>query len=103
MLFYFLTTIVFIAELIIAFAIVLNLLKFDKTLMKYNFFLDETKPLIKDMVQTTRKLSEECLKLAPKFVEKIKLFALNMLKKQLTSLVGGITFWLVKKEVEKHV
>lgn len=103
MLFYFLISIVFIAELIITLAIVSGLKKFDKQLVKYNIFIDDIKPLIKDIAETIRKLSERYLELAPKLVEKIKIFALNILKDQIKSLVGALTFWLVKKEVERHV
>ena len=103
MLFYFLISIVFIAELIITIAIVIGLIKFDKQLIGYNAFLDETKPLLKDILETARKLSEEYLKLVPKIVEKINIFLLNILKDQIKTAVGALTFWLVKKEVEKHV
>ena len=103
MLFYFLISIVFIAELIITLAIVLHLIRLDKEINKYNLFIEEVKPLIKEMLHTTRQLSEEFLKLVPKFVDKVKLFALNFVKDQLKSFVGAIVFWLVKTEVEKHV
>lgn len=103
MLFYFLTIIVFIAEIIIALAIVFHLIKFDKVLNKYNVFLVETKPLIKDMAQTVRKISERYLEMMPKIVDKLKLFVTNIIKDQLKGLVGALTFWLVKKEVEKHI
>ena len=103
MLFYFLISIVFVAEIIIALAIILGLFKFDKKLVEYNNFVDEIKPLVKDIMETTRKLSEEFSKLAPKIADKIKSFALNFVKDQLKSLVGALTFWLVKVEVEKHV
>ena len=103
MLFYFLISIVFIAELIITFAIILHLIKLDKVINKYNLFIEDARPLIKEMLQTTRQISEEYLKLTPKIVVKIKLFALNFVKDQLKSLVGALVFWLVKTEVEKHV
>ena len=103
MLFYFLTIIVFIAEIIIATAIVFYLIKFDKVINKYNVFIVETKPLIKDMAQTIRELSERYLEMMPKIVDKLKLLVANIIKDQLKGFVGTLTFWLVKKEVEKHV
>jgi len=103
MLFYFLISVVFVAELIITFALVSHLIKLDKEVNKYNVFIEEAKPLIKEMLQTTRQLSEEFLKLTPKIVDKIKLFALNLAKDQLKTLVGGLVFWLVKTEIERHV
>ena len=103
MIFYFLISIVFIAELIITFTIVLHLIKLDKEVNKYNALITDVTPLIKDMLQTTRQLSEEFLKLTPKVADKIKLFALNFAKDQLKNLIGTLIFWLVKTEVEKHV
>ena len=103
MLFYFLISIVFIAELIITFTIVLHFMKLDKMINKYNTLVTDVKPLIKDMFVTTRQLSEEFLKLTPKVTDKIKLFVLNFAKDQLKNLVGTLIFWLVKTEVEKHV
>ena len=79
------------------------MIKLDKVINRYNVFIEEAKPLIKEMLQTTRQLSEEFLKLTPKIVEKIKLFAMNFAKDQLKNLVGTMIFWLVKTEVEKHV
>ena len=103
MLFYFLISIVFIAELIITFAIIFNIAKIDKMLVEYNKFVDEVKPLVKDIMETMRKLSEEFSKLAPKLVDMIKNAAFDIVRGQLKSLIGALTFWLVKKEVEKHV
>ena len=102
MLFYFLISIVFIAEIIITFAIIFHIVKLDKKLIEYNEFVDEVKPLVKDIMETSRKLSEEFSKLAPKITEKIKIFVLNMIKDQIKGLVGTLIFWLVKIEVEKH-
>ena len=103
MLFYFLISIVFIAELIITFTIVLHFMKLDKMINKYNTLVTDVKPHIKDMFVTTRQLSEEFLKLTPKVADKIKFFAMNFAKDQLKNLVGTLIFWLVKTEIEKHV
>ena len=103
MLFYFLTSIVFIAEIIITVALVLHLLKLDKSFIEYNNFLKETKSDIKDIMLETKKFSEQLIKLAPVFVDKIKSIISNVLMSQIKSILGGLTFWLVKKEVEKHV
>ena len=103
MLFYFLIFIVFISEIIIMSAIMIYLLKLDKKLNIYNQFIDEVKPLLKDMMRTVRELSEEFVKFAPKVVEKIKFLVFDFVQGQLKNLAGALTFWLVKKEVEKHV
>ena len=103
MLFYFLISIVFIAEIIITFAIVLHLIKLDNRIIEFNNFAQEAKPDIKDIMQEAKKLSEQLVKLAPAFTEKIKSIIVNTIISQLKSVLGGLTFWLVKKEVEKHV
>ena len=103
MIFYFLISIVFIAEIIIALAILLNLYKFDKTINEYNSLAEELKPLINDMLETTRKISEKLLEAAPKIVNKIKASVTDIIMGQLKGMLGALTFWLVKKEVEKHV
>ena len=103
MLFYFLISIVFIAELIIAFTIIIGLLNFDKSINLYNSFIEQAKPDIKDIMLSCRKLSEQLIKLAPIAVNKIKAFITNLILGQLKSALGALTFWMVKKEVEKHV
>ena len=103
MIFYFLITIVFIAEIIIATAIILTLVKFDKQIKLYNDILNEVKPSIKSVVELVRKISEQFLELAPTVEKNIKAFVSDMVIGQLKSLLGGLTFWLVKREVEKHV
>ena len=103
MLFHFFISIVFIAELIITFAIIINLVKFDKKVIEYNSFIDSLKPSIKDLMVTVRKISEQFVELAPICEKKIKSAIVNMFIGQLKNGLGALTFWLVKKEVEKHV
>lgn len=103
MIFHFLISIVFIAELVIGFALILYLVKLDKKIVGYNLFLEDVKPIIKELCETYKKLSEYLVEAAPKIVNKIKLFVYDFAAGQLKSFVGAVTFWLVKKEVEKHV
>lgn len=103
MIFYFLISVVFIAEIIIALAIIINLLKTDKIFNETNAFITEAKPLIKDIMQTTRKLSEQFLELAPKIVTQVKSIITNMIMGHIKSIIGSLTFLLVKTEVEKHI
>lgn len=103
MLFYFLISIVFIAEIVITVAIILHLLKLDKSLIKYNSFIKELKPDIKDIMQTAKKISEQLVELAPIIVNSIKSTITNIIMSQIKNILAGLTFWIVKKEVEKHV
>lgn len=103
MIFYFLVSIVFIAEIIIAFALMTSLIKFDKKIKDFDKFLDDAKPSIKGLMITVRKLSKQLLELSPLIVKQIKSCFTDLIMGQIKSLAGALTFWLVKKEVEKHV
>lgn len=103
MLFYFLISIVFIAELIIAISLILCLLKLSVKFSEYNSLLDQAKPSIKELMITVRKISEQLTELAPMFVKQIKSIITDIVMGQVKSAIGALTFWLVKKEVEKHV
>ena len=103
MIYYFLISIVFLAELIIALTLVINLIKLDRKVNDINNFLDEAQPSIKKILILMRQISKQLLILAPIFVRQIKSFISDLIMGQVKSLAGGLTFWLVKKEVEKHV
>ena len=103
MIFYFLISIVFIAEVIIALALIIGLVKADKILLKYNEIVDETRPSVKSVMILVRKISKQFVELAPILTEQIKKILVASLMSQLKSMLGAVTFWLVKKEVEKHV
>ena len=103
MIFYFFITIVFIAELIIAVTLILHLKKWSKFFCEWNNFLDEAKPKISDIMLALRKISEQMYELAPIIVKNIKKSFTNLLINQLKNLIAGITFWAVKKEVEKRL
>ena len=103
MIFYFLISVVFIAEVIIAIALLIGLVKADKILLKYNEIVDETRPSVKSVMILVRKISKQLVELAPILTEQIKKFLVDSLMSQLKSMLGAVTFWLVKKEVEKHV
>lgn len=67
-----LISVVFIAELIIFFAIMQKLFQADKWLLNINKKLIETKSGIKDISVLIRKISEQWVVLANDFVETIK-------------------------------
>ena len=103
MLFYFLISIVFIAEVIIALALILCLVSIDKKIKAFDDFIEDVKPSIKGLMITVRKISKQLLELAPMIAVQAKLFFSNMIKEQIKNILGATIFWLVKKEVEKHV
>ena len=103
MIFYFLISIVFIAEVIIALALVLNLVKLDKVFVEYNEVLNSVKPSIKELLITVRKISEQMTEISPMIEKQAKSILVDIVRGQLKSFVGTLIFWLVKKEVEKHM
>ena len=103
MLFYFLISIVFIAEVIISLALIIVLVKADKIILKYNEITDEIRPSVKSVMILVRKISKQLAELAPMLSEQIKKILVDFLISQFKSMLGAVTFWLVKKEVEKHV
>ncbi len=102
MVFSFLIFIVFIAEIVITSAIILHLCKIDKNLIKYNLLISDVQPALKDIMITSRKLSEQLLELAPIIVNSVKSAVMNLITNQLKNFAGALTFLLVKKEIEKH-
>ena len=79
------------------------MIKADKEVLKYNAIIEEVKPSIKEVMILARKISGQLVELAPTIATKLKSIAVDIIMGQLKSTLGAITFWLVKKEVEKHV
>ena len=102
MVFYIFTFIVFIAELIIGTTLLLYLVKLSKELKKYNSLVEAVKPNLKDLLKTVRQISEQMLKFAPLLKEQLKSAFMNIVVGQVKNTLGAATFWLVKREVEKH-
>ena len=103
MVFYFLISIVFLAEVIITAAILINLAKLDKAVCSWNDFLVNVKPQITDILENLKKISEQALELAPILVNKCKDIFTKLLLDQIKGVLAGLTFWAVKKEVEKRI
>ena len=79
------------------------MIKADKEVLKYNAIIEEVKPSIKEVMILARKISGQLVELTPTIATKLKSIAVDIIMGQLKSALGAITFWLVKKEVEKHV
>ena len=91
MLYTFLISIVFMAEVIIAFTLLVYLIKFDKKIIDLNNTITEIKPSLKEISILSKKISEQFIKFSENFVKKIKHeheeLALRFLSKTLISLV----------------
>ena len=98
MVFYFLITIVFIAELIIAGTILINLFKWSKIFKATNEFLTEANPKIKDIMEIGEKISEQMVEFSPIIVEKFKIFSLKFLLDNLKGFMAGILLLSLKRK-----
>ena len=102
MIFIFFTAIVFIAELIIVFAILFNLIKFDIYINRTNELLIEAKPKIQEIMELVHGISEQVRELTPIWVEKFREVRNMFVRKQLESLMSSILFWAINIKVIKR-
>jgi len=98
MIFNLLISIVFIAELIIAFTIILNLIKLDKSVNNVSEVIAEITPSVRELMETARKLSEQFAELAPYWADKIKTISLEFLLSNLKGLLAGAAIFSIKKK-----
>mgnify|MGYP004457609765 CR=1 FL=1 len=103
MVFIFFTTIVFIAELIIVFAILFNLIKFDAYINKTNELLVEAKPKIEEVMKLVHGISEQILELTPIWVEKFRKVRNELVRKQLESLMSSVLIWCINLKAIKYI
>lgn len=101
MIFTIFTVIVFVSQIVILSAIIIGLLKLDKSIKQADVFLDEAKPKIKDISKLARGISEQMAELTPMWVDSIKTFGARLLLKKLESLISLFFFWGINKTVLK--
>ncbi len=85
------TTIVFIAELIIAYSVIIKLYALDKAIINANELLISAKPSLRDICYIVKKISAQCVDFANDLVAEFKKkqedFAINQLNKILLALI----------------
>lgn len=97
-----LISIVFIAELIIFFAIIQKLWQADKKILNLDNKLMNNKSAIKDISELVRKISEQWIVLANDFVDKVREESEKILLKQLSkTLIALLVLKLNFKFVNK--
>lgn len=101
MLFLILISIVFIAEIIIASAIILNLFKTDKKITYTNEFLEEINPKIDELIKLGTKISSQLTEIAPMYVKKTKSWFADFVISQFKSILIGFLFVSLKKQLKK--
>ncbi len=102
MIFIFFTAIVFVAEIIIVFAILFNLIKFDIYINRTNKLLVEAKPKIQEIMELVHGISEQIRELTPIWVEKFREVRNMLVRQQLESLMSSILFWAINIKVIKR-
>ena len=90
MVYTFLISVVFIAELIIAITIIQNLLRLDNVVLELDNKLSSKKLDIKEISELMRKISEQWKILAQDFVDKTKRDAEEILLRNLSKMLVGL-------------
>ena len=93
MLFTFLITIVFLAEIIISIAIINFLLRLDCKINEINSLLTEVKPSVKDISVLGRKISSQIVELTKKYVQSYEQRRNEVIIRQVSSFILGILFF----------
>mgnify|MGYP004650486609 CR=1 FL=1 len=93
MIFTFLITIVFIAEIIIAISVILNLLRLDKAVLNLSETIDVINPEVKEICTLGRKISFQLKELSQRFTEKVKDEREKFLTDKLVSVLLGALVW----------
>jgi len=102
MIFTFLISIVFIAELIITLALIKILFDLDKKILSFNLKLDNSKENIKDICNLTKKISFQLKILSQDFINKIKdesenIFFKKLSKMLISLLIIKLNFKIIKQ------
>lgn len=90
MIYTFLISIVFIAEIIIAVSLIKSLINIDKIIIEKNELIRELKPSIIDIVDLMTKVTAQCKILTKDYVEKIKKNGEDLAFKHLAKILLGI-------------
>ena len=102
MLYTFLITIVFIAELIILAALIIWFVSFDREILYLDRYFTRIKPDIKDISELGHKISEQCVELSEDFVEKIKIKEEDVMARQLGKILIGLLLWKINSKAIKQ-
>lgn len=98
MIYTFLISVVFIAEIIIAITVFQVLIKFDKAVIDLNETVVLAKPGISDISELVRKISEQYKELTEQFAKKVARNSEEMILYRLIKL--GIGYLLIKSNIK---
>ena len=100
MIFYFLISIVFIAEIIIAIFLFFYFAKWSKIFRETSQFITEINPKIKDIMEIGTKISEQMPEMASVYVEKVKNFSAKILLDNIKGLLVGFLLISFRKKMK---
>ena len=103
MVFVILISIVFVAELIIAFSVITNLVKFDKRIKRAAQFLEEAEPRLKELLVVVQKISAQILELIPVWLATLRQERDKIILNQAKSLISTILFWSINIKVINRI
>lgn len=103
MIFKFLISIVFIAELIIAFAVFNKLYKINKDIIFLNNFLENSKNDLREILILTKKISAQIFTLSRNYVNKFReQNEINLLNK-INNIVLSLLLWKLNHKIIKKI
>lgn len=103
MIFKFLISIVFIAELIIAFAVFNKLYKINKDIIFLNIFLENSKNDLREILILTKKISVQIFTLSRNYVNKFReQNEINLLNK-INNIVLSLLLWKLNHKIIKKI
>ena len=103
MVFVILISIVFVAELIIAFSVITNLIMFDKRIKRAAQFLEEAEPRLKELLVVVQKISAQILELIPVWLATLRQERDKIILNQAKSLISTILFWSINIKVINRI
>ena len=103
MIFLFFISIVFIAELIIAFSLFNSLLNLDVKINKFNETLINKRADIKDITALAKGISEQIIELSEEFVDNFNEKKEEIILSLVKSLMSAILFWSINIKVVKRL
>ena len=103
MIFKFLTAIVFIAEIIIGFTLIINLVKLDRKILTLNETVIQIKPGIKDICSLIKAISFQIKELVLDYSERLIKKREDMALRITMKLLAGILLWKVNLKIIKKL
>ena len=103
MIFKFLTAIVFIAEIIIGFALIINLVKLDRKILALNETVIQIKPGIKDICSLIKAISFQIKELVLDYSERLVKKREDMALRFIIKTFAGIVLWKTNLKIIKKL